>query len=63
MAPKKNNETKQQKKKKSVIVEYDEQKDGTIDENKYSKKLNILLVKIKNQNKETDNRIRFCWKN
>jgi hypothetical protein len=35
----------------------------TIDESKYAIKVKNLLVKLKHRSDETDNRIRFCWKN
>lgn len=50
------------KKVDKIIIEYNVKKDET-DEIKYSGKLNKLLFKIKSQNLDTDNRIRFCWKN
>jgi len=56
-------EPKEPKKKKSITVQYNEPKDTDIDENKYSQKIKKLLFKIKNQNTDIDNRIRFCWKN
>ena len=47
---------------KRLTIEYQGQRD-TLNENKYSEKIKILIAKIKNQNTEIDHGIRFCWKN
>jgi hypothetical protein len=47
---------------KKITIEYQGQRD-TLNENKYSEKIKILIAKIKNQNTEIDHGIRFCWKN
>ena len=51
------------KSKERITVEYSPEKENGLDENKYSGKLNKLLYKIKSQHTDTDNGIRFCWKN
>jgi outer membrane biosynthesis protein TonB len=67
--PKQKPEQKQKSKPKKepslrkITVEYSPVNKDTLDENKYSGKLNKLLYKIKSQHTDTDNRIRFCWKN
>ena len=35
----------------------------TSNENKYALKVKSLVDRLKNKNADTDNRIRFCWKN
>jgi hypothetical protein len=67
--PKQKPEQKQKSKPKKepslrkITVEYSPVNKDTLDENKYSGKLSKLLYKIKSQHTDTDNRIRFCWKN
>jgi len=47
-----------------ITLQYDEVTvKNEIDENKYSERIKEVLLKIKNQNTDIDNRIRFCWKN
>ena len=62
--PKKEKKKKKEPSKKSITVEYhDPHGNSGINENMYSKKLHRLLLKKKDQSLDTDNRIRFCWKN
>lgn len=51
-----------EKPKKGLTFEIDNPKE-TIDEGKYALKVKSLLEKLKHKSTETDNRIRFCWKN
>ena len=48
--------------KKGITFEIDNPNE-TIDESKYAIKVKSLLSKIKHRSTDTDNRIRFCWKN
>jgi hypothetical protein len=51
-----------EKVKRKITVEYDTQKENTeLDESKYAEKLKKILIKMKEQQVDTDNRIRFCW--
>ena len=49
--------------KRRITVEYSSVNENGLNENKYSGKLNKVLYKIKSQNTDVDNGIRFCWKN
>ncbi len=60
--PKAKPKPKPQEIKKGLTFEIDNPKE-TIDESKYAVKVKSLLEKLKHKSTETDNRIRFCWKN
>ena len=48
--------------KKGLTFEIDNPNES-IDESKYALKVKSMLSKIKHRSTDTDNRIRFCWKN
>jgi hypothetical protein len=50
------------KKEKHGITIISDSKESEIDENKYSRQIQQLIFKIKNQHLDIDNGIRFGWK-
>jgi outer membrane biosynthesis protein TonB len=63
--PKQNPKAKpkpKEKEKKGLTFEIDNPNE-TINENKYALKVKTLVERLKSKSVDTDNRIRFCWKN
>ena len=58
----KEDKVKPKKEPKGIVFKIDNTEE-TINENKYAAKVKKIIQNLKNNSVETDNRIRFCWKN